>query len=80
MSALLFGNGTDVVHWKASPITRGTFDILTICLTTLILCVWTAVHLNIASSEATRWANFGRKIGWLVLTLLAPEMVAYTAW
>lgn len=75
----LFGNGTDIVHWKASPTTRGTFDILTICLTTLLLCIWTAVHLNVAPPEST-WSLRLRKIGWLFLTLIAPEMVAYTAW
>ena len=69
MSALLFGNGTDIVHWKASPTTRGTFDVMTICLTTLILCVWTAVHLNVASPESTWLEKFGTKIGWLVVLL-----------
>ena len=79
MSSLLFGNGTDIVRWKPSPTTRGTFDILTICITTMLLCVWTAVHLNI-SPPAGVWGSRLRKVGWLILALLAPEIVAYTAW
>lgn len=79
MSSLLFGNGTDLVHWKPSPNTRGTFDILSTCLITMLLCVWTAVHLNISPPGAF-WSPKLRKLGWLILALLAPEIVAYTAW
>lgn len=80
MSALLFGNGTNIVHWKASPTKRGTFDILTTCIITMLLCVWTAVHLNIPSPDEGFWKPKFRKTGWLILALIAPEMVAYTAW
>lgn len=79
MSSLLFGNGTDIVQWKPNPDSRGTFDILTTCLITLLLCVWTAVHLNV-SPPGSFWTPIWRKIGWLTLALLAPEMVAYAAW
>lgn len=79
MSSLLFGNGTDVVHWKSSPQTRGTFDIVSTCLITMFLCVWSAVHLNVPPPGEV-WKPRLRKLGWLILTLLAPEMVAYTAW
>ena len=79
MSSLLFGNGTDIVHWKASPSTRGTFDILSICITTMLLCVWTAVHPNVSPPDSVYGPRL-RKVGWLILALLAPEIVAYTAW
>lgn len=79
MSSLLFGNGTDIMHWKPSPNTRGTFDILSTCVITMLLCVWTAVHLNIPPPGSV-WKPRLRKFGWLILALLAPEMVAYTAW
>ena len=79
MTSRIFGNGTNIVHWEASPQTRGTWDILSSCIITLILCVWTAVHLNI-SPPGSFWEPKLRKVGWLILALLAPEMVAYTAW
>ena len=79
MSSLLFGNGTDIVYWKPNPDSRGTFDILTTCLITLLLCAWTAVHLNV-SPPGSFWKPVWRKVGWLILAVLAPEMVAYTAW
>ena len=79
MSSLLFGNGTDIVHWKPSSETRGTFDILSTCIITMLLCVWTAVHLNV-SPPGNVWTPRLRKVGWMILALLAPELVAYTAW
>ena len=79
MSSLIFGNGSDIVHWQPSPTSRGTFDILSTCIVTLLLCVWTAVHQNIPP-PGSFWTPKLMKIGWLILALLAPEMVAYTAW
>ena len=79
MSSLFFGNGSDVAHWKPNPTTRGTSDILTTCLITLLLCVWTAVHLNVPAPN-TFWKSRLEKVGWLILALVAPELVAYTAW
>ena len=80
MSSLLFGNGTDMVHWKSSPNSRGTFGISMPCIITMLLCVWTAVHLNVAPIEEGFWKPKLRKVGWLILALLAPEVIAYTAW
>lgn len=79
MSSILFGNGTDLVHWKPSPNTRGTSDILTTCIITMLLCVWTAVHLNVPPPRRV-WRPRLWKLAWLILALLAPEMIAYTAW
>lgn len=77
----IFGNGTipPPVNWKPDAPTRGTSDILSTCLITLGLCLWSALHLSIpqhGKSSQQKWY----KCGWLVLGLLAPEMVAYTAW
>lgn len=79
MSSIVFGNGTDKVHWKPSVESRGIFEVLSTCLLTMLLCVWTAVHLNVPP-PGDRWGLYLRKIGWLILALLAPELVASTAW
>jgi hypothetical protein len=73
----LFGNATGnaTVSWQAQPTFRGTWGILWACLATLLLCTWTAVHLNIPApgkSEKQPW----RKIGWMIVGLLAPEIVS----
>jgi hypothetical protein len=80
----------DFVAWRSEPNARGTFSLLSSCLITLTLCVWTAVHLNIAVEQQPNehW-NIGRKIinsnsvrrlKWVLMGLFAPELVVYAAW
>lgn len=77
-----FGNATQVppTRWRDEPATRGTWNILSTCLITLGLCLWTALHLNIPRHKEGTWGPKLRKTRWLLLGLLAPEMLAYTAW
>lgn len=77
-----FGDSTvsSSATWHPEPRGRGTFNILSSCLTTMILCVWTAVHLNIADHNGGTRQKFLRKPGWLLLALLAPEIVAWNPW
>lgn len=77
----VFGNGMSnrTMAWVPEPTIRGTWGILSSCIITISLCVWTAVHLNIPEHQKTK-RQLWRKIKWLVLGLLAPEMVAYVAW
>ena len=81
----LFGNTTNIVSWVDDPNRRGTSGILSSCIITMVLCIWTALHLNLPlrSHAKQKWYAKGhswRKFGWLVLTLLAPEIAVYTAW
>lgn len=79
----IFANTTDTVSWVANPHTRGTSNILQSCLITTSLCVWTAVHLNIPEQDdpSFLWISYQtwRKLGWLIIGLLAPEMLVYAA-
>ncbi|EGO57533.1 hypothetical protein NEUTE1DRAFT_129457 [Neurospora tetrasperma FGSC 2508] len=85
-----FTNSSDP-NWVPEPGTRGTFSILSVCLVTLGLCVWTAIHLNVPEHNEPGWKQLMRKTGWLMLSLLSPEIdvptkavpagqVAYTAY
>src|SRR3569833_2333086 len=67
------------VGWQPEPTTRGSFNILSSCIITTSLCVWRAVHLNIPS-EGEKLAQVLRKVGGLLVGLVAPEMVVFTAW
>ena len=81
MGLTIFGtNGTTKATWVESPQGRGTWDILSSCIITLGLCVYSAIHLNIPHSSWGFWTKFGMKLKWLVVALLAPEAVAYNAW
>lgn len=75
-----FGNETIVppVNWQPEPNVRGTWSIISSCLLTLSLCLWTALHLNIPEHNGNQYQRV-RKFGWLLIGLLAPEMVACMA-
>jgi hypothetical protein len=79
-----FANATESVSWVLNPTNRGTSNILQSCLITTSLCVWTALHLNLKEHDDPMFLRISyqtwRKAGWLIIGLLAPEMVVYTAW
>lgn len=74
--------------WFTVPNLRSTFDLVSSCVLTLLLCVWTAIHLNISGYEersgvltgGTRARKFGKRLLWMLLGLVAPELVLYIAW
>jgi hypothetical protein len=54
----IFGTGSvanDTSPWRPQPTFRGTFGILSTCLVTLGLCVWSAIHLNIPARNERPW-------------------------
>ncbi|KAK0712873.1 hypothetical protein B0T26DRAFT_649259, partial [Lasiosphaeria miniovina] len=77
--AIDFGQARNSTAWHAEPSRRGTYGLLSSCLVTMALCVWTAVHLNLPEHGKSQAAQTRRKLWWLLLGLLAPEFVAWTA-
>jgi hypothetical protein len=61
--------------WQSAQNERGTIDILWSCASTLFICVWVMMHLNIPSRRDRKWTIYLRKAKWLVLGVLAPELV-----
>lgn len=43
--------------WNAGPTTRGTISLLLSCVLTLVLCVHTAVHLNVSAPGTSKKAQ-----------------------
>jgi hypothetical protein len=64
--------------WRSEPRHRGSYNILSTCLFTIALCVWTALHLNIPAYRKAKWQWY-RKLKWLIVGLFAPEMVSCEA-
>lgn len=73
-------NSTAQATWVDSPDGRGTWDILSSCIITLSLCVYTAIHLNIPGPEWSVGYKAGMKFTWLLIALLGPEFIVYNAW
>ena len=66
--------------WVSEPTTRGTFGLLLSCILTLILCLWTSLHLNIPRQGHTAVGRMGNKLAWTLLALILPELIVYIAW
>lgn len=64
-------------QWKQASTERGTLNILLTCLITLILCVWTCLHLNIPRRDKVGWRHSVlRKLLWAFLGIFVPEVVS----
>ncbi|KAE9402633.1 hypothetical protein BT96DRAFT_991072 [Gymnopus androsaceus JB14] len=58
------------------PEFRGTYNLVSSCIVTLGLCVWTAVHLDVPTSSVLQ---YWRKVKWVMLGMLAPELLLFIA-
>lgn len=72
------------VSWQSSSNVRGTWDLLISCTFTLVICVYTTVHLNLPGDKPVCWRCrlrwHLRKPIWIAVGVLAPEIVVYAAW
>ena len=71
---------TDIAPpWVPDPDNRGTWSLLYSCVFTLVLCVWTAIHLNVPSYHESQLGQWLRKLKWVLLAIIAPKFGVYTA-
>jgi len=61
------------------PSGRGTIGLVTSCVLTLSLCVWTALHLNCYAPGTSSFTKFWIKATWAGIALIAPEYVLWHA-
>ncbi|KAK1753845.1 hypothetical protein QBC47DRAFT_385061 [Echria macrotheca] len=82
--AIDFGVASNETVWRPEPATRGTFGLLSSCVITMILCIWTSLHLNIPDVDEPRIKYLPplhtlRKAWWVLVGLFAPEVVTWVA-
>src|SRR6266404_5065670 len=65
--------------WIGESNQRTTFGILSFCLSTMIICVWSTLHFNIPTKRYTSTRRFFLEIAWMLIALLAPEVLLYLA-
>ena len=71
---------TEYVQYVGDPNGRGTLSLMISCVLTLVLCVWSALHLNVPSSSQTALTSLMTQFRWIVAGIYAPELVVFTAW
>lgn len=81
MAHLFDEPGSNVtIKWQSEPEFRGTFTILSTCLITLALSVWSAVHLNVPGNPKSFSEAFLRRLAWISCSLFIPELLILVAW
>jgi hypothetical protein len=70
---------TPSLLWVEEPKQRGTFGILSLCFSTLVICVWSTLHFNIPPRRHSATHRFLLQVFWMLIALLAPEFLLYIA-
>ncbi|KAI8306549.1 hypothetical protein K4K61_004366 [Colletotrichum sp. SAR11_59] len=65
--------------WVSEPNGRGTFSLVSSCILTLTICVWTALHLNVPAARSTARSRALERAKWVLYGIFAPEIVVATA-
>ena len=83
MPSIILETNTTAIHdakpralWRDGPDTRGTFDIITLCLSTIFISVWSAYHPHLPGKLAHERSRIKDAIYMLHLflgALLIPE-------
>lgn len=71
---------TETVGWQSDPNGRGTFTLVSSCIFTLTICVYSAMHLNVPPHEESAIQFWLRNIRWGLLGIFGPELVVFIAW
>jgi len=61
--------------WTSQPNGRGTIDIIWQCNTTIFLCCWSVLCLNVPPSDWGRWRWFIQKFCMACLGVIGPEFI-----
>ncbi|KAL8856367.1 MAG: hypothetical protein Q9178_007058 [Gyalolechia marmorata] len=73
-------NPKEISGWVKDPDGRGTFTMLSSCILTLSLCVYTAIHLNVRPYKQTELRSWIETTKWVFFGILAPELMVFVAW
>ncbi|KAF3920471.1 hypothetical protein ABW20_dc0106334 [Dactylellina cionopaga] len=69
----------ETVGWVGDPNGRGTFSLVSSCVITLTLCVWSALHLNVPPQGTSLKQAAYTRVKWVVFGIFAPELLVATA-
>ncbi|KAJ5986911.1 hypothetical protein N7451_011276 [Penicillium sp. IBT 35674x] len=67
------------VGWVSSSPLRNSFSILFSCLATFFACAWSILQLNLPGLQETTVQKFKRKVKWMFITIIFPELLASIA-
>ena len=66
--------------WVNEPNVRGSWSILLPCISTLLVCSWSVMHLNIPAKSSTNTEKFVPYLYWCFIGIFGPELAVWAAW
>ena len=72
-------SGNPPFRWTGEPKQRGTLGIFSLCFSTSIICVWSALHFNVPIKRYTGTRRLFYHVSWMFMVLLVPEILVFLA-
>ncbi|CAG8904889.1 unnamed protein product [Penicillium egyptiacum] len=72
----LASNSTTLVGWQLADNTRSTWDILWTCLSTILACTWTVLHMDVGPRNQSDWRFMVDRARLWLYNILIPERIA----
>ncbi len=70
---------TSRIVWVSEPTSRGTYGILSMCLSTMFICVWNTLHMDVPTKRLSFFQSVIQGAYWIVVASLCPEVLLYNA-
>ncbi|KLO08943.1 hypothetical protein SCHPADRAFT_908197 [Schizopora paradoxa] len=74
-SLLSRANTTPPFVWVPSSTNRGTYQIFSLCASTTVICIWSAVHRDIPPRRLTGLRSTALQALWVLLAFFLPEFL-----
>ncbi|KDQ06935.1 hypothetical protein BOTBODRAFT_82753, partial [Botryobasidium botryosum FD-172 SS1] len=65
--------------WVPQPTFRGTFGIFSLCLSTMVICVWSTIHMDIPTERRSMTQSTIHGVSWMLSALFCPELLLFIA-
>ena len=65
--------------WVPEIKQRGTFGIISLCFSTLIICTWNNLHFNIPTKRYSAIRRLLLHVSWTLIAFLTPELLLFLA-
>ncbi|KLO04400.1 hypothetical protein SCHPADRAFT_755331 [Schizopora paradoxa] len=67
------------IGWVENPKTRGTLNIISVCLSTIFACAYVSVHIGLPGEKDGFIKPLLHKCNWLLANVFAPELMVLIA-
>ena len=68
-----------LVRWQPGDKNRGTWAIISNCLSTIFAGTWSIQHLNVPATSDGNWPRTLRSCKWMLVNILFPEFIVLQA-